>query len=1059
MSGVKEEVISPDEMRKRLYKTFKNRGVLDTLKTQLRNQLIHELKHPVLSREYPVRPVLPEPDSVLVTASNSLVVGHLQRAGYEYSLSVFYPECGLDKDKVFSTRDLLQLLKISPRSSLYKSLTSSIQNDNQKGFLMKLLIELSDHHAQRERCDADTQTSSSPPYRESLVEKMQMIDDEYASLRHRGDRWESLEAKLAEYRKEAQAQAQEEVKAKLQHFKDVELAKMKLEEQEKSRKEIQELRRDLERTYQLKSEALINREKNAIERLQKQQEIEEKEIYMQRQLVLKEIDAVRNREVDLRQRTEAFEKGCKLQQEKARAMEELLGRRELAVKTLEETYDQKLKNELTRYQLDLKEEYLQRTQKVAEDERRNKEEKVRLQKEAASVSAKAEEHRQACAELQRLQVALDTALAQVSLVTQQNELLKERLEAARDYPTLKRERVELQAQLRLLKKTLEEAQEENHHLRTDLSKPSKEQLVLQTELRRVQNARRLDEEDFENQKQLLQVQLQTEAERCAQLKAQLAECEERTQRVTSHAEDVKMQLRQTQLALENEVLRCPKPSLVDRSVLDLAPDKLVPPDIYVDPAVLRSRAQDDPYGPGRRPQWARSASSDSDTELVAGAKARIRELEKEAESLEEAYRSYQQRALRAAVSGIQPPRTFSPPPLPQQRPPHRPRAAPGHAPQTRVTFAQEPPPPSLLPGYGSSLPFEAQSPELGSSPPRRLSSTPLSIAKRLIRYAAEEDAQSSPVTFRGLSPERQLSPIPHSETGVAASSSTSLPGSPALKSTARGPIGSQKAQEVASSSGSSPSPPEKITLDDLTEPSQGPAHIPELPQDLANQPAEEPERGRSITPTSQRGRSITPTSQREGRVSQTSPRVRSATPPETVGSPSVHQQEMHQFPEEAGSGPHREEEEDEEMQWELERKRREEKRQQEREEAMERQRRELDRLEQEKRLEEQRQEQEVVSGEGGERTDGEREELRQEQEVVSEERGERTEEEREELGVGPVEKRGQEDPLQKYMRMVMEGKSPKKEETEGSPEAEILSDEKDNSIAAFSHDDPDEDFW
>ncbi|KAG5833182.1 hypothetical protein ANANG_G00273160 [Anguilla anguilla] len=830
---------------------------------------------------------------------------------------------------------------------------------------------------------------------------------------------------------------------------------MKLEEQEKSRKEIQELRRDLERTYQLKSEALINREKNAIERLQKQQEIEEKEIYMQRQLVLKEIDAVRNREVDLRQRTEAFEKGCKLQQEKARAMEELLGRRELAVKTLEETYDQKLKNELTRYQLDLKEEYLQRTQKVAEDERRNKEEKVRLQKEAASVSAKAEEHRQACAELQRLQVALDTALAQVSLLTQQNELLKERLEAARDYPALKRERVELQAQLRLLKKTLEEAQEENHHLRTDLSKPSKEQLVLQTELRRVQNARRLDEEDFENQKQLLQVQLQTEAERCAQLKAQLAECEERTQRVTSHAEDVKMQLRQTQLALENEVLRCPKPSLVDRSVLDLAPDRLVPPDIYVDPAVLRSRAQDDPYGPGRRPQWARSASSDSDTELVAGAKARMHTGAGEG----------------GGVSG------GGVPQLPAE-------GAPRGGTRVRVT-PQEPPPPSLLPGYGSSLPFEAQSPELGSSPPRRLSSTPLSIAKRLIRYAAEEDAQSSPVTFRGLSPERQLSPIPHSETGVAASSSTSLPGSPALKSTARGPIGSQKAQEVASSSGSSPSPPEKITLDDLTEPSQEARSVgrraPPTFQSCPKTWRISLLKSQSVGGASRAWRSITPTSQREGRVSPTSPRVRSATPPETVGSPSVHQQELHQSPEEAGSGPHREEEEDEEMQWELERKRREEKRQQEREEAMERERRELDRLEQEKRLEEQRQEQEVVSGEGGERTDGEREELRQEQEVVSgeggertdgereelrqeqevvsEEGGERTEEEREELGVGPVEKRGQEDPLQKYMRMVMEGKSPKKEETEGSPEAEILSDEKDNSIAAFSHDDPDEDFW
>ena len=37
-------------------------------------------------------------------------------------------------------------------------------------------------------------------------------------------------------------------------------------------------------------------------------QIEEKEMYVQRQLVLKELDAVRNREADLRQRMETFQK-------------------------------------------------------------------------------------------------------------------------------------------------------------------------------------------------------------------------------------------------------------------------------------------------------------------------------------------------------------------------------------------------------------------------------------------------------------------------------------------------------------------------------------------------------------------------------------------------------------------------------------------------------------------------------------------------------------------------------------------------------------------------------
>lgn len=45
---------------------------------------------------------------------------------------------------------------------------------------------------------------------------------------------------------------------------------------------------------------------------------------------------------------------------------------------------------------------------------------------------------------------------------------------------------------------------------SDLGKPSQEQLALQMELRRLQSARRLDEEEFDNQKQVLQAQLQSE---------------------------------------------------------------------------------------------------------------------------------------------------------------------------------------------------------------------------------------------------------------------------------------------------------------------------------------------------------------------------------------------------------------------------------------------------------------------------------------------------------------------------------------------------------------------
>uniref|UniRef100_A0A8C4IQY7 OFD1 centriole and centriolar satellite protein n=1 Tax=Dicentrarchus labrax TaxID=13489 RepID=A0A8C4IQY7_DICLA len=754
MSSAKEDTLSPDELRKRLYQTFKNKGVLDTLKTQLRNQLIQELKHPPLTGGEPVpRPVPVKSEPLLVSACNSIVADHLRTSGYEYTLSVFYPESGLCKDKVSTKGELLQLLRISPESALFRSL------------VIKNKIQLVEY-----------------------FEKMKLIDKEYESFTYSGDKWFSFQSKLAAYRKEMEAQMQEEMNTKMQHFKDVEIAKVRMEEQAKFHKEFDKLKHELERTYEMKAKALMDREKNAIDRLQKQQEIEEKNLYMQRQSVLKEIETLRNRENELRMRMEAFEKTCQIHEEKVKTMEDLLRRRELAVKTMEDTYDQRLKNELSRYQLELKEEFIRRTENLTENENRNKMETARIQKESAVINGKLEEHSRACSELRRLQVELDTAQQQISLLTQQKELLRERLESVSDYPSLKREKAELQGKLRLLKTQLEEAQEENQLLHADLGKPSKEQLALQMELRKLQNARRLDEEEFDNHKQVLQAQLQSEVTFfflfvlswwlvfC--ISVQLSSC---LLFPFSPLSLFFCVIHAMMAALENEVLRNPKPSLVDRSVLELSTDKLVPPDIYVDRALLRARVGYDDVceagGPSRGHKAPWSDSPDSDMEMVAEAKARIQELQKEAETLEEAYRNYQQRAVRATVSHMLPPRAHPShrPDSPQRKQishhshthsPHKSKVShrplspqtrtPSLAPydtrntvppaQLRVTFSDDHNQPQStaftdhsLHSFTESLFLRDGQPQGGSSPPpRRLSSTPHSSSRKKLQREISE---------------------------------------------------------------------------------------------------------------------------------------------------------------------------------------------------------------------------------------------------------------------------------------------------------------------------------
>ncbi|NXU86616.1 OFD1 protein, partial [Xiphorhynchus elegans] len=787
MASAENEALSQEELRKRLYQTFKSRGVLDTLKTQLRKQLIQELVHPILNGQLQPQTIPSDESSLLITASNSLVADHLQRCGYEYSLSVFFPESGLDKKMLWTMQDLLHLMRINPKSSLYKSLTLETQQEN-KGLLMQILIGLTEHHLTKETHSTETQTTSVPSYRESLAEKLQMIDEQFADSYPQHQKYESLEVKLQEYRKEIEKQLQAEMNQKLEHFKEVEIAKIKMEEKVQTQKEIAELRHELERTHQAKSEALISREKNAIERLQKQQEIEAKEVYTQRQSLLKDIEAIRTREAELKERMEAFEVTQKLQEEKNKAIDDALRLREVAVKNIEETYDQKLKTELLKYQLELKEEYIARTNKVTEDEKKNKEKAMLLQEEALAVNSKKEELKQAVSRTKELELDLESVKAQVLLANKQNQLLTEKLKEVSDYPMLKEEKLELQVQNKLLRQQLDEARSENQHLQDKLSQPSAEYLACQVELKKVEHSKKLLVDEFENRKQILEKQLQSKVEHCAQLETQLLESEATVRKLNMQVEELKLQVKQTQEALENEVYRNPKPSLVDRSILDFTSDRVVPHDIYVDSAFLKNHGMADvmqvnavPRAGCRQQVQPRSASPDSDLEYIAQTRARVKELAKEAEYLEEAYRNYQHRVVQNTATGRTQRKRQSP--LMLQH------GLSGPSLTTPHEFVEDNPSSSHSPlssprgeehikraGQADIFKNPLTPPHRGASSSRRLSSTPISKSMRdFSNEKIPDDIKSSSLTSSQRSGDQVLSPI---SKPYVLSSSESVPSSP-----------------------------------------------------------------------------------------------------------------------------------------------------------------------------------------------------------------------------------------------------------------------------------------
>ncbi|NXG58530.1 OFD1 protein, partial [Hemiprocne comata] len=803
--------------------------------TQLRNQLIHELVHPIFRGQLQPQAVPSDESSLLTTASNSLVADHLQRCGYEYSLSVFFPESGLEKKKLWTMQDLLHLMRINPKSSLYKSLTSGTQKEK-KGFLMQILIGLTEHHLSKETHDTETQTTSVPPFRQSLAEKLQLIEEQFADSYPQHQKYESLEVKLHEYRKEIEKQLQAEMCQKLEHFKEVEIAKIKMEEKAQTQKEISELRHELERTHQAKSEALISREKNAIERLQKQQEIEAKEVYAQRQSLLKDIEVIRTREVELKQRIEAFEVTQKLQEEKNKAIDEALRRREIAVKNIEDTYDQKLQAELLKYQLELKEEYIARTNKVTEDEKKNKEKAMLLHEEAIAVNSKKEELKQAVSRTRELELDLESVKAQVLLVNKQNQLLTEKLKEVSDYPLLKEEKLELQVQNKLLRQQLDETRSENQHLRDKLSQPSAEHLACQVELRRVEHSRKLAQDEFESHRQILEKQLQSEVERCAQLKTQLLDSEATVRKLNVQVEELKLQVQHTQAALENEVYRNPKPSLVDRSVLDLAGDRIVPPDIYVDSMFLKNPVTTGVMNVNAVPRAGYQqqlqpcgTSPDSDLESIAQTWARIKELKKEAEYFEEAYRNYQNRVVQGAAAGRTAKKTRSPlllqcavsmPALSTQREPLEESPSSQHSSLSSPSGEKYIKRTEQVDDFKNPL----TPPHRGASSSRRLSSTPISKLERgLSNKKISDDINGLYLASSQQSVDRVLSPIskPH-----LFSSSDSVSSSPS----SRGQKIRLPNQQTDKQDFSDMSKPEKLMYEELEERISSPEYQGDIPE-------------------------------------------------------------------------------------------------------------------------------------------------------------------------------------------------------------------------------------
>lgn len=144
--------LTSKQLKSKLIESVRNKGILDSMKSQLRNKLALEMNSNIeqTNNKNGLVTVNQKPRSNLaLNTINCLLIDHLRSNEYDYTLSVFMPESGINLNEVYALTDILHVLKISTESKLYSELTNSSVIKS-KGLLWHLVNYFCSHYVANE---------------------------------------------------------------------------------------------------------------------------------------------------------------------------------------------------------------------------------------------------------------------------------------------------------------------------------------------------------------------------------------------------------------------------------------------------------------------------------------------------------------------------------------------------------------------------------------------------------------------------------------------------------------------------------------------------------------------------------------------------------------------------------------------------------------------------------------------------------------------------------------------------------------------------------------------
>lgn len=275
--------------------------------------------------------------TLLLQAANSIVANHMRDCGYEYTLSTFMPEAGINLDKLLSPADIIHILHLPTGHPLSQIMTTPEQD---KGLLMFLLKNISTIFECPVMSSIGVQTECDIKEDEEETE----LDSNERS---------SLEERILIIQRECEARSKRMLELEMNRFKQKELSMLRMEERNKYLKEISKTKEQLEQQYSDKvaSSAKVLEEERG--RLRRRESEMEGSLFSQRQALLEEMEALKMRERELKKEAELNKRAAGIEQEKTQSLQELMVSKEKLLNDLKIQYEEIAEAKVKKYETEV----------------------------------------------------------------------------------------------------------------------------------------------------------------------------------------------------------------------------------------------------------------------------------------------------------------------------------------------------------------------------------------------------------------------------------------------------------------------------------------------------------------------------------------------------------------------------------------------------------------------------------------------------------------------------------------------------------------------------------